>query len=934
MSDIQALLSALDVFARAPDKVQLENANNWLQDFQHAPEAWSTCNVLLLSPEAPSAAKVFAAQTFRAKVTYDLNQIDQSQLPGLRDTLLGALEKYQSGPRAIVVQLCLALAGLALQYPGWQDAVQTIIATFGSNPQTVPVLLQFLTLLPEELHTNSKIPITDYEWNERVAQLLTNNSKRVLDLLSVYIQATGVTVEIQNQVFNCLRSWLLSGEVSTSDMAASPLLGFAFEALASEPLFDSAVEVICDLIHETQEIDDNMPVIEIIVPRVIALKPLLSQHKEDPDKIRGYARIFAEAGETYRMLIVHHTETFYPIVEALAECSAYPDLDIVPITFPFWARLAQVIGKKSTVPPLFVQAYQTIMRVIIGHLRFPSDSSPLTGQEADDFRSFRHIMGDTLKDCCEVLEPEACLMATYEMITAGLAHTADTISWQEIEAPLFALRSMGAQSDPKDERAVPKIMNLLPSLPEHPRVRYAALLIISRYTEWINMHPEYIQSQLQYISAGFQEPDSEVSAAAGQALKWLCSDCKQHLVDFLPTLHGFLNTAGTTLLQDDKRQVYEAIAHVISAMPMEKAAQSLKTFTLDILSRVHVVASKPVPATKQELQDAGDGLENLEVMLNVIRSFGEELPSACQNTCAEAWTIFDAFIVKYGADADIAERTTRVLRHGLSFFDSAVLPIAPAIVARMSFSFENTGISSYLWIAGKLMGRFGDEEDTSLRGSFKEIYERSTSKVASMLQVKTAGSIPDVLEDYVQMLIQLLTQAPDIFFQSSVLLLAFRASTAALTLVQSDTIFAALDLFRMIFTHDCLDPTPPKTTPPNYISYANAIHGVVDEAGSNFVGFLLNGLVGDFPPESDSMVVSIFRSMSSTWSAQMLSWMPPILQQLPTTAAPISIKEQFLNQLSSAINEKRFDQVKYAVISLHRASRKVRERRRAGALDR
>ncbi|EEB89886.1 hypothetical protein MPER_11971, partial [Moniliophthora perniciosa FA553] len=36
MSDIQALLSALDVFARAPDKVQLENANNWLQDFQHA----------------------------------------------------------------------------------------------------------------------------------------------------------------------------------------------------------------------------------------------------------------------------------------------------------------------------------------------------------------------------------------------------------------------------------------------------------------------------------------------------------------------------------------------------------------------------------------------------------------------------------------------------------------------------------------------------------------------------------------------------------------------------------------------------------------------------------------------------------------------------------------------------------------------------------
>jgi transportin-3 len=86
---------------------------------------------------------------------------------------------------------------------------------------------------------------------------------------------------------------------------------------------------------------------------------------------------------------------------------------------------------------------------------------------------------------------------------------------------------MGAEVDLMDETAVPKIMDLIPSLPIHPRVRYAALLIVSRYTEWINRHPEYIAQQLQYISAGFEDPDAEVSAAAGQALKYLCQDCKQ-----------------------------------------------------------------------------------------------------------------------------------------------------------------------------------------------------------------------------------------------------------------------------------------------------------------------------------------------------------------------------------------------------------------------
>jgi transportin-3 len=70
-------------------------------------------------------------------------------------------------------------------------------------------------------------------------------------------------------------------------------------------------------------------------------------------------------------------------------------------------------------------------------------------------------------------------------------------------------------------------MDLIPSLPNHPRVRYAATLIIARYTEWINLHPDYIQYQLQYISASFEDSDAEVSGAAGNALKYLCQDCKQ-----------------------------------------------------------------------------------------------------------------------------------------------------------------------------------------------------------------------------------------------------------------------------------------------------------------------------------------------------------------------------------------------------------------------
>ncbi|EDR15554.1 uncharacterized protein LACBIDRAFT_181790 [Laccaria bicolor S238N-H82] len=930
MADLQALLSALDIFSRTPDKASLDSANSWLQDFQHSPEAWTTCNVLLLSPDAPLAAKLFAAQTFRAKVTYDLHQVDPTNLLALRDTLLTALERYHGGPRTINVQLCLAIAGLALQLPAWDNAVQTMIDSFGRNPATVPTLLQFLTLLPEELFGNTKIPITDEEYRERSAQLLTANSKQILELLSMYIQAQGVTSTVQSQVFGCLRSWLVAGEVNAFELSETPLFTYAFDALASEELFDAAVDVICELIHETQEIDDNMHVIELIVPRVIALKPRLTEQRDDPDKIRGYARIFAEAGETYRILLLQHTETFFPIVEAIGECSAYPDLDIVPITFPFWMRLSQTIGKKSSLSPLFLKAYQTLMGVIIRHLHFPTDPSSLTGQELDSFRSFRHVMGDTLKDCCFVLRTEFCLLATYQMITTALAHSPEHISWQEIEAPLFAMRSMGAEVDPNDNNAVPKIMDLIPSLPNHPRVRYAALLIISRYTEWINAHPQYITFQLQYISAGFEDSDSEVCAAAGQALKYLCQDCKQHLLDFLPTLHTFLSTTGTKLVQDDRRQVYEAIAFVISAMPMDAAAGSLRTFSLDILAKVHKLTNHQGTPTKAEMEEVGDGLENLEVMLQIVHSFGEELPSACRNSCEEAWVVFDSFLAKYAANADLAERTTRVLRRGIDLFNGSVLTVASSVISRMSAAFETTGFPSFLWIAGKVIGLFGDEEDSRLRAAFRVLFEQSTNKVASLLQVKNPGDIPDVLEDYIQMLLQLGSLAPDIFYPSPAFPIAFRASLAGLTVVHSDIIFAALDLFQGILLHDSLNSSLPLPHPPKFPIYAASIRAAMEKEGFTLLSLVVAGIVGEFPADSTAKVVSIFRVLAHTWPSQLLTWLPRALEQLPTSDAPAQAKAQFLQDVTSSVNARQFDKVKYAILSLTRASRKIRERRRTG----
>lgn len=158
-----------------------------------------------------------------------------------------------------------------------------------------------------------------------------------------------------------------------------------------------------------------------------------------------------------------------------------------------------------------------------------------------------------------------------------------------------------------------------------------------------------------------------------------------------------------------------------------------------------------------------------------------------------------------------------------------------------------------------------------------------------------------VLEDYIRMLMNMVEFAPDIFFESSAFPAAFHITLAALTLIHTDTIFASLDLVRMILTHDCLTPDPLKPPPPKFLIYAQTIHQTVDKEGFDFTSLLLTGLVGDFPEETASIIVTLFRVLASLWSSQLQQWAPMILQGLPVTSAPEDAKIRFMKDLDEYV---------------------------------
>jgi transportin-3 len=333
-------------------------------------------------------------------------------------------------------------------------------------------------------------------------------------------------------------------ELPISSVTSSPLLHIAFESLFNEELFDAAVDFIVAMFRETHEVYENSTSIKLLYDELCLVSPKLGTLATDPDAFRGVVRMYAEAGEVWAVLIAREPERYQFLVQCIAQCTAYhEDLEVTKITFNFWYELTQLItvDKHRHAKEVFQPIYSGLVDTMIRHLHYPEGNDRIDifkGDRVaeDKFRDFRHEMGDVLKDCCRVVGGSACLAKAFYAVEAKLQDEANGVNvpWQDIEAPLFSMRMMAREVDTEEEKIVPEVMKLLVSLPSHDKIRYAATLVLGRYTEWTAKHPEYLEFQLAYISSGFENQSKDVISAAAQALKHFCQDCKKvwHVRDF------------------------------------------------------------------------------------------------------------------------------------------------------------------------------------------------------------------------------------------------------------------------------------------------------------------------------------------------------------------------------------------------------------------
>jgi transportin-3 len=338
-----------------------------------------------------------------------------------------------------------------------------------------------------------------------------------------------------------------------------------------------------------------------------------ADEEEDTEKLKALTKVFSTAAESWVVAIARQPAQFRPLVESVLECAARDkDRDVIEHTFNVWYELKQYVVLERYIQSRLElnDIYAKLVDIFLRHLRFPQ---PESGDENDlfdgdreqeeKFREFRHHMGDTLKDACEVLGVTECLTKVLNAIQVWMQKYASQVTdarvpnWQELEAPLFAMRALGRMVDKDESIVLPQLMPLLVQMPSHEKLRFATIMVLGRYTEWTAQHPEYLEPQFNYIISSFQLDSKEIIRAAALSIKFFCTDCKHLLSGQVVQLQKFYDEVLDKLPDVSKEEITEGVANVVAAQPTEETYRLLKLYCDPLIQRLMTMANN---ATDEE----------------------------------------------------------------------------------------------------------------------------------------------------------------------------------------------------------------------------------------------------------------------------------------------------------------------------------------------
>ncbi|XP_039172284.1 transportin MOS14 isoform X2 [Eucalyptus grandis] len=915
-------------------------ANQWLVQFQQTDAVWEVATSLLTSDHLRSSdleVEFFAAQILKRKIQNEGHCLQLGAKEALLNALLVAARRFSSGPPQLLTQICLALSALIVHAAEHEKPIEQLFYSL-QNLQSQDggnlAVLEMLTVLPEEIVDNQNADCRlSAACRSHHGQELLAQTPMVLEFLLQQSEKgfDGVMQlpEQNRKILRCLLSWVRAGcfsEIPQGSLSAHPLLNVVFNSLQVSSSFDSAIEVLTELITR----HEGLP--PVLLSRIHFLKEMLllpALTNGDEKVIGGLARLLSEIGQAAPALIAEASTEALALAEALLSCVKFPseDWEIADSTLQFWSTLASfMLGLDVDIANIrkhFEDVFISIFSALLDALLFRAQVDESTFNDdsgvvdlPDGLAQFRMNLVELLVDICQLLGSAAFMQ---KIFCGGWMPVNAPPPWKEVEAKLFALNVVSEVVHQEDQSPdFSAIMQLVIALSARPSADlkgfsclvYRALAdIIGSYSKWLSAFQSNARPLLLFLATGISELPSSNSCAS--ALRKFCEDASA--VIYEPSNLEILMWIGEGLEKrhlplEDEEEVVSAISLILSSLPNRELKNNLLSRLLsasyDAISKLisengnHALRQNPATYT-QTLSSATRGLYRMGTVFSYLSTPHPNglADDAILTLLRVFWPILEKlFRSQHMENSNLSTAACRALSQAIQSSGQHFLTLLPSILDCVTANFSMfQDRECFIRTASVVIEEFGQKEEYG--PLFVTTFERFT-QAASVMSLNSSyicDQEPDLVEAYMNFASTFIRglHKDVLAVSASSLQVSFQRAAICSTAMHRGAALAAMSHLSCFLEAALTSLTETITCVPEEPFNAMVIH-VVCHCGEGLVSNLFYALLGISAMSRVHKCAAILRQVAAicslsegtSWKAilswnSLHSWLQAAVQALP-----------------------------------------------------
>lgn len=256
----------------------------------------------------------------------------------------------------------------------------------------------------------------------------------------------------------------------------------------------------------------------------------------------------------------------------------------------------------------------------------------------------------------------------------------------------------------------------------------------------------------------------------------------------------------------------------------------------------------------------------------------------------------------------IIERICRCWRYMVLSYRTAMAPLLPALAEKLGSGFAKSRQGCFLWATDSIVREFSEGAeyvDTATTAAIFAFFEQQATAFLRALNELTPEDLPDVIEDFFRLSIDVLLYYSDALLASSLITSILAAAIASLTLLAQEPLIATLHFLRDLLAYAGED-SPSSGAPwneeeperrPNPPQIRNAVVALIEQQGESITQRVLTGMMYSFPrdcvPDASGVLLALFEALPQ----QVARWVERTVDLLPVGSVTPQERQALTNSM-------------------------------------